>query len=198
MSWYVNYYLGVQDKDGKIVPLGPYDNKGKLKCVHSTSRSFTTDLKDEFIPILDAMITDELRKEFKYDIEGELRRYFEYCPIADLPKGEWIKTGYFLIEDINRYLEDYSDFDDFYQYLSPAQYAIKLENELKFGKPKPIKDCEGEEIEQYSCSEYAYFAYPDYQSKEYESWLLRTTANMLTEGFELDEESRIVAIKTEG
>lgn len=198
MSWYVDYYLGVQDKDGKIVPLGPYDNKGKLKCVHFTSRSFTTDLTDEFIPILDAMITDELRKEFKYDVEGELRSYFGYCPLEDLPRGEWIKTGYFLIEDINRYLEDDVDFNDFYQYLSPAQYAIKLENELKFGKPKPIKDCEGEEIEQYSCSEYAYFAYPNYQSKEYESWLLRTTASMLAENFELDEGSRIVAIKTEG
>ena len=63
MSWYVSFFIAIQDKNGKITPLGPYDNEGKLKCVHETSRSFTTDLHESFYPIEDDMVTDELKKE---------------------------------------------------------------------------------------------------------------------------------------
>ena len=205
MSWYTSFYIGIQNKDGKIKPLGPYDNEGKLKCVRETSRSFTTDLKDDFYPIEDNMITEELKKEFEWLFQDEdygCRQYFGYLPLKNLPSSDYIKSGYFLLEDINDYLAykegKLDDYDGFYEYLSSAQYAIKLENELKFGKPESKKDCEGYEITQHSCSEYAYFAYPDYESVQYEATLLRTVAYMLRETWDLADGEQIVIIKTEG
>ncbi|MBP5564959.1 MAG: hypothetical protein J6X45_04470 [Lachnospiraceae bacterium] len=202
MSWYTTYYLGLQDKDKKIIPLGPYDNNHKLKSVISTSRSFTTDLKDLFYPIQDEMVTDELRAEFSCDIDTELRPYFEYLPLKELPTGEWVKSGYYLLSDINTYLaslrDDNTYFEDFYDSLSSTEYAMKLENELKFGKPQPYIDADGWEVKEHACSEYAYFAYPDYECQEYEASLLRTVAGMLKESYNLEDGEQIVVIKTEG
>lgn len=203
MSWYTSFYIGWQDKEGKIYPLGVYDNKGRLKCVHETSRSFTTDLKDMFHPIKDEMISEELRKEFEeYYKEPEFRQYFEYLPKSELPKGLYVKSGYYLLEEINVYLAyinnqiDY--FEGFYDVLTPTEYALKLENELKFGKPEPKYDCEGCEITQHTCSEYAYFSYPDYNCKEWEAFWLRSVADILAEDWDLKDGERIVIFKTEG
>lgn len=203
MSWYTTFYVCKQDKDGKIYPLGVYDNNGKLKCVHETSRSFTTDLKDRFHPIKDEMISDSLRKEFEeYLEEPGSRQYFEYLPKSELPKGSYVKTGYFLLEEINEYLTyidgktDY--FDGLYDVLTPTEYAMKLENELKFGKPEPKKDIDGYEITQHTCSEYSYFAYPDYECEEWEAFWLRSVSEILAEDWDLKDGERIVIIKTEG
>ena len=208
MSWYTIYYLGIMDKDGKITPLGPYDNNLNLRCVRCTSRSFTTDLKDYFRPITKEMLTDKLRMEFPHEVEdadkedGQIYQYFEYSPLDKLPKGEWVKSGYFLIEDIQAYLkykngeEDY--FEGFFYELTPFEYTLKLENEIKFGKPEPKHDSEENELVCYSCADYAYFAYPDYSSMEYEAFLLRATANMLMDDYQVPKGSQIVAIKTEG
>ena len=210
MSWYVIYYLGIQDEKGKITPLGPYDNNLNLRSVRCTSRSFTTDLKDYFQPITEEMLTEKLCREFPSEIEYEdedkkkvkIYQYFEYLPLNDLPKGEWVKSGYFLIEDIQAYLKytngenDY--FEGFFYELTPIEYALKLENEIKFGKPEPKYDSEGDELACYSCADYAYFAYPDYSSMEYEAFLLRVTANMLMDDYKVPKGSQIVVIKTEG
>ena len=99
MSWYVSFYIGLQDKDGKIYPLGPFNNKGEYKCVHYTSRSFTTDLKDCFDQIKEEMISDELKKEFPYCCETDFSPYFGYVPLSQLPTGDWVKSGYYLLED---------------------------------------------------------------------------------------------------
>lgn len=204
MSWYVEFYICLQDKDGKIIPLGPYDNKGELKCVHCTSQSFTTDLKEFFKTITEDMLTDELRKAFpnEVDYDGKIYQYFEYRPLDELPRGDWVKSGYYLLEDIRAYQEykmgkiDY--FEGFYNELSPIEYAMKLENEMKFGKPDPKYDIEGEELPNYTCADYAFYTYPDYMCKEYEVYLLRTVANVLMEDYEVPEGFRIVVVKTEG
>lgn len=200
MSWYVNFYLGLMDQNNKIIPLGVYDYKGELKCIHSTSRSFTTELHELFYPIQKKMITDELRKEFPYDADGELSQYFGYLPLSELPKGDWIKSGFYLLEDITNYLNykngKTDDYDGFYDMLTPTEYAFKLENELKFGKE--IKQDEFGNEGGHSCSEYTYFSYPDYECMEYEAHLLRIVAEILMDSYEVPNGSQIVVIKTEG
>lgn len=198
MSWYVNFYIGIMDADGKIIPLGPYDNKGELKCVRSTSRSFTTDLHEKFDVIKPEQFTDELRKEFEYytSDDCELAQYFGYLPLNKLPKGDYIKRGYFLNEDIYSYMKDGDP--EFYESLTPEEYAFRLESELKFGAPKMKKDEYGFEYCEHSCSEYSYFCYPDYCCEEYEAWVLRHEANLLMDIWEVLEGSEIVVIKTEG
>lgn len=204
MSWYTIFYLGIQDNDGKITPLGPFDYKLDFKHVLCTSRSFTTDLKDSFYPITKEMLTDKLRREFPNEVEDEenIYQYFEYLPLKELPQGDWIKSGYYLLEDIRAYQEykigKIDHFEGFYNELSPIEYAMKLENEIKFGKPDPKYDIEGEELPNYTCADYAFYTYPDYMCKEYEVYLLRTVANILMEDYEIPEGSRIVVVKTEG
>lgn len=203
MSWYTTYYLCWQDKDGKVRPLGPFNYRGDLMSVISTSRSFTTDLKEVFDPLPDEAWTEELEKEFSYEgYDDDKRRYdLEYLPLKDLPRGSYLKAGYYLIDDIDTYLKSKTDdsvyFDGFYDSLSSEAYMRKMENELKFGPPKPQQDCEGETYTPHSCADYAYFMYPEYQSKEYEAYLLRTVADILDD-YRMPEGSQIVVIKTEG
>ena len=202
MSWYTNYRLGVKKEDGKIYPLGVFDAKGKGYDIISTSRSFTTDLKESFRDIKDDEISDELRKEYEYKIyEDEIEMQdLQVLPLKDLPHGNYVKTGYFLIDDIERYIKNgyYNRYDDiFYDTLSPEVFGMKMNNELAFGIPEKKYDCDGEEIEYHSCAEYAYFAYPDYQCKEYEAFLLREIASIYFKYGEVDD-SNIYVIKTEG
>lgn len=198
MSWYVNYYVGIMDADKKIKPLGPYDSDGDLKCVHSTSRSFTSDLRDYFSTIYPEQYTDELKKHFSYECEegSEYATFFGYLPFDELPTGEYIKRGYFLNEDIYSYMKDHDT--EFYDALTPEEYSFKLENELKFGKPQPKKDCDGYEYCEHSCADYSYFCYPEYCCKEYEASLFRTIADILINEWDIPDGSKLVVIKTEG
>ena len=198
MSWYVNFYIGIMDKEDKIRPLGPFNNDGELCCVRSTSRSFTTELHERFNTIRKTQYTDELCKHFEYDTNEEngFAQYLGYLELDELPKGSYIKKGYFLIEQVIDYLE--TGEADFRNTLTQEQYAFKLDSELKFGPPKPKKDDYGEEIIEYSCADYTYFAYPEYQSEEYESSLLRTVAGILKSDYDLKDGEKIVVIKTEG
>ena len=204
MSWYTNTYVGLMDKDGKIIPWGPYTADGKLKPIFSHSRSFTTCLNELFYVVQDENVTDELRKAFPEMLDEEysdMRQYFGYLPESEIPSGEYIKREYCLLSDINAYLsnkEYFVGFEDFYDTLTPTEYAMKLENELKFGVPKPQLDCEGNEITQHSCAEYAYFAYPDTVSVEYDGFLLRGALGML-EDYSMESKGyKYVILKTEG
>lgn len=206
MSTYYLYYLGYQDKDGMIYPLGPFDNKGKLHPVSDRSRSFASDLyeyfncvkeedkSEELIKALHSSVTLEEYKEWN-DFEKEVR----YLPISELGSSDFIKKGYFLIEDIKLYKETESLEDLFYERMSSEEYAAKLVNEMTFGPPKPKLDCEGNEIETYSCRDYSYFAYADEFSKEYDAYLLKTTAEMYSfYNYEFGDNGKIVALFTWG
>ena len=201
MSWYTTTYVGIQDKDGKIYPFGPYDAWGNLHYIYSHSRSFTSDINEEFYPIKEEMISDELRKEFEWlnDPEDDcLKQYFEYLPYDEIPKGNYIKSGYCLIEQIKNYLDDAGYFEGFYSVLTPTEYAMRLENELKFGPPKPKKDSYGEEYTEPSMSEYSYFTWPDYNCREWEAYLMRRAIGLLEDYKLKDEGYKYVIIKTEG
>lgn len=179
MSYYYTYYIGVVC-EGKIYLPGPYDSNGKLHCVLSVSRSFASDLHDRFKKVSEHMISDELRKEFEYeDWKGERCFDLSYLPLSELPKGSYIKSGYFLIEDVEYYEKNKDTSDIFYDKMSPVMYAERLKTEVVLGAPPPKRDCEGNEIEQRSCCDYMYYCYPDYHSKEYEADVLRCVVDVI-------------------
>ena len=203
MSYYYMYKLGYITKDNKIYPIGPFDQNGNLHDVICDSRSFASDLWEIFDCVKDEQVTDELKTHFSYEDYNNEKIFddnIKYLRLRDLPRGSWLKRGYFLIEDYERYIknEEHYDEDIFYNYLPPEIYSAKLENELKFGKPEPKKDFEGEEIEQYSCSDYMFVTIPDYHSKEYDAFILRTVAEMYDYSNCVPEDAEIVVLETEG
>lgn len=178
MSYYYDYYIGYE-REGKIYPLGPYVLENKLVPVFSRSHSFASRLHEEFYNVDESQASDELRNEFEYeDWNGKKVFKLRYLPVKELPNESYIKTGYFLIKDVEAYemyrsnYEHY-EFDGFYDVLSPTLYAAKLQNELLFGKNKPTIDEGGNEYTEPNASDYMYYAYCDEHSKEYEAHILR-------------------------
>ena len=134
MSYYYNYYVGYK-KDGKIYPLGPYNCRGQLRSVMTNSRSFASNLYNEFYSVPDNMISDELRQKFENeDWNGNKTTKVKYLPVNELPRGSYIKSGYFLISDVQEYEKTGDTSELFYDTVSPTIYAAKLDYELKFGK----------------------------------------------------------------
>ena len=198
MSYYYSYYIGYK-LDGKIYPWGPYDANGKLKPVICRSRSFASELHYDFLNIDKNSISDELIKEFEYnDCLGEARILnVKYLPENDLPIGSYIKHGYFLIDEVKQYNNGEDPLDCFSEIITPEVYAAKLHNEITFGKNKPKKDEFGYEYTEPNASDYMYFAYPDYQTEEYESFLLRQMIDSMADN-ELSKKAEYVVLETEG
>lgn len=201
MSYYYNYYIGYR-KDGKIYPLGPYNCFKELYSVMSISSNWASDLHDQFYEIADEEISEELRKEFESSLKPDNERYcvkLSVLDYKDLPIGSYIKTGYFLIDDVNDYLSNGNDSEGlFYNKLSPEIYIAKSNNELKFGPPKPKKDCEGFEYTEHAASEYMWFAYPDYNCEEFEAFKLRQVCYMLESYHNHITKENIVILLTQG
>lgn len=199
MSYYYNYYVGYKI-DGKVYPFGPYNSTGKLKEVITKSRSFASDLHEVFYRVAKEEISDELRKEFEYeDWNGNKSVNVKMLPIKELPSGSYIKRGFFLVEDVLRYEDPDNDyFDGFYEYISPAVYASMVQNEVQFGKPeRKLDDCDNWYCPK-AASDYMYYAYPDYNSKEYEAEMVRSVAYMLNDYSELPKDAILLALETEG
>lgn len=195
MSTYYTYYTGYS-LDGKIYPLGPYNCFGSIRPVLSKSSSFASRLHDEFGQIKEDQVSDELRKAFEYKtFNGEMKMPTLYSlPIDELPVDSYIKTGYFLIDDVKQYEEDGDTWDIFYEKVAPTVYAAMVQHELMFGKPKEEKDCEGNPYTPHAASDYMYYAYPDYNSEEYEAEIIRAEAYRLKGYNELPEGAKLVAI----
>ena len=66
MSYYYSYYAGYK-YDGKIYPLGPFNCFGKLRAIVEKSRSFASDLHNDFYDVPDDAASDELRERFEYE-----------------------------------------------------------------------------------------------------------------------------------
>ena len=186
MSWYYNYYIG-KKVDNKIEVIGMYDNEGKVHSIVERSRSFASPLKNRFY---------KYEGEDLKELEEKLQGYISICPYKDLPNGDYIKTGYFLIDDVTQYLKTHDTWDLFYDKISPEIYAEKLKIEQTLGAPRSKKDEEGNEYEVHSCADYMYFAYPDYNSEEFETFLIKYAVEVLQPyNFERDD---IVIILSEG
>ena len=200
MSYYYNYYVGYK-RNGKIYPFGPYNSLGNLKHVISRSRNIASDLHDDFYPISEEEISEELREQFEHkNYKGENVVDVKSLRIDELPSGTYIRSGYFLIEDVKRYEEYEADyyFDGFYDCVSPVVYASMAQNEVQFGKPERRKDDFGTWYYPKCASDYMYYAYPDYESKEYEAEMIRSVAYMLKEYMDLPEDAVLLALETEG
>lgn len=194
MSYYYDYYIGYKYKD-KIYPLGPFDAFGKMHPVLSRSHSFASDLHYEFWDVPKEMQSEELKKQFRYaneeDDDDAYHAPIKYLKVDQLPDSDYIKRGYFLIEDIDMYEnhKDDLDFDIdniFYDHLTPVAYIGLLHSDPK------------------KASKYMYYAYPDTLSKEYECSLLRE--GLYTFEFAIShlkdkdtkEEAEFVYLETEG
>ncbi len=198
MSYYYNYSIGYQTEDGKIYPWGVYDRNGKHHDAFYRSRSFASKLHERFYPIHEDDISDELREEFSYEeYTGEkCMQEVKYLPINELPRMNYIKSGYFLLDDIHKYEEDNDCWDLFYDKLTPQEYIIKMENEMKFGKPTPRKDEWGDEYVPKSASDYAFYMYPDTTCEEYEAFVISNIADCYE--FTLPKDAKMVILETEG
>ena len=127
MSYYYTYYIGYRS-EGKIYPLGPYDCFGNLRPVLNRTRSFASDLYEEFSPVKEPEISEELRKEFESeDWNGKKVVPVKYLNIKDLPTGEYIKKGYVLISEVIENEASEDNFDGFSTVISPTVYAAKLD-----------------------------------------------------------------------
>ena len=205
MSWYVDYYIGYRTPEGKIYPLGHFDCFGELHSVLTKSGSFSSDLWERFDRITNEETTEPIRQHFP---EGEIYTRSEepeekvppwcfWMYLEDLPKGDYFKRGYFLQDDIAEYERNPEFFGGFWHMLTPAEYARKMESELKFGVPKPKKDEDGNEFEVYSCGEYSYYVYPDYECEEYEAAEIRGAAYVY-EFADIPVGSKLVVLQTNG
>ena len=201
MSYYYNYYLGYRDKNtGLFYHLGPYDCDGKLNCVFYRSRSFASDIHELFYSIPDKKYSQKLKDEFSFEDYNDEIQFDDvsYLPVNELPDSDFIKRGYYLVDDVETYLDNGKELFDlgiFYEHLEPEVFAAKQSNELLMGMPPTKYDFDGEAFEQHACSEYMYFAYPDYESQAYESFLLKTACKMYED---YDKDKELVVLKTEG
>lgn len=207
MSYYFNYYAGYFDKKtNKIYPLGPYSSKHvHIRPILSVSSSFASDLHEDFALITDPeQISIELREEFEWGgIDGEKVFQVKSLPFSKLPKGSFISKGYFLMEDVERYEQsgdEENSWDLFYDKLSPIVYAAKVQSEMMFGQKAPTLDAEGEPLTEHSASDYMYYAYPDYDCKEYEAFVIRLGMSMLDPLYFIPEDDNrtLLVLETEG
>lgn len=205
MSYYYTYYLGYKDKnDGKIYPLGPYDNKQNLHNVLCKSASFASDLHDIFEPIPGEEISSDLRSQFEYeDYRGQRTFDVTHAMLSDLPLGSIVSKGYCLREDVQQYLADedgYEDEDDLmYHMLSESEFAMKAHSELQNGVSEPKTDDYGETIPVYSCKDYVYFSFLNTHSKAYESFLIRMAAASFEYSDDIEYDlSNVVVLLTQG
>ena len=203
MSYYYNYYAGYK-KNGKIYPLGPFNSAGELVPIISRSRSFASDLYEDFRPMKDEVASEELKSKFGYtDYKGNFIFEAKYLSFKDLSDESFIKTGYFLIDEVSAYeqaIEKRCGFGEefFSERLSPTVYSAMVTHENRLGKKKKNDEDENEDEDSYerTASDYMYYAYPDYSSKGYEIDRIKFVFYMLwTSEIECDD---YVVLETEG
>ena len=109
---------------------------------------------------------------------NELRKEFEY---EDWNGEKRINVKYLHIEDF------------------PSLDYIKKGYFLIDGKNMPKKDIEGNEYTEPNASDYMYYVVPQYNSEEYEAWLISEFASAMYDyNFFKDTNNRMVILETEG
>lgn len=209
MSYYYCYRLGYK-KDEKLYPLFPFSADGRWKDAICHSRSYDTKLHEDFNSTSVEMLSDEMKqmicKDYlDPDVSNEDRikevvPYIKWLPLKELPKGDYIKRGYFLISDVETYerrmeQDGWCDADIFYDTLSVTVYNSRLKNAMMLGDDA-VKDEEGNIVE-HAVRDYMYYVYPDYNCKEYDAFILRTIAESC-EYFDYKNGGEIVVIDWEG
>lgn len=212
MSVEYNYYIALRDKNTHKFSLFPgstykckkedwYSAKEEDKeyvmrprTIYWKSGSFVDrDFTGEFWKVNEADCDEEMVKAFTFkdwhdeDSFTDDLGYLTYEDLSNM-NSEYIRRGYYLVEDVSRYEADDSALfneDIFYDHVSPTVYTNMC---LKQIKKHTEKDCEGYEYTVNGFEEYMYYAYPDYESKEYMIHELQTIMNSYQEGIDyLDE-----------
>lgn len=210
MSYYYCYKLGYK-KNNKIYPLFPFRDDGTWADVITRSRSYDNHLHDDFNAINKDMLSDEMIKQLLKDVSlyGESEEdyidkvvpYIKWLPLDQLPADEYLKSGYYLISDVERYESESKDtrsvfdMDLFYDQMSTTAYNARLHNVLMVGDDSE-KDEDGDYIKR-PITDYMFYVYPDYDCKEYDSFLLKTMARMC-DTYHMDKDTEIVVIDMEG
>ena len=204
MSYYYNFYCGYE-KDGKIFPLGPYDCEGKLHDIiyYSHSYSMICDLHKLFNNVTESQISDELRKEFEYtDYNGEKVCKVKYLYLSEMPSTNFIKSGYYLIDDVKAAEEDEEyPLWNLMPRFSPLIYSAKLLNEIKFGPSECKTDEDGEEYKEPDASDMMFYAFPDYNCNEYFSFVINLyfdSLDSIAYKFNGEPGVKLVVLETEG
>ena len=194
MSYYYNYYLGYQREDGKIYPIGPFDDNSKTISVCWNSRSFASDLHERFDMLPADKCSQQLKEAFAFEAYDGTSRFsdLKFLPVNKLPSTDYIRTGYFLVSDVERYLNGNSWEEDLFdESLSPIAYAGLIQQ----GPDTPV------EIfgETYKASDFMFFAYPNrYRSEEWESFQIWQAVRMLCDHDYKLKEDQFVVLETEG
>lgn len=170
MSYYYNYYLGYIDGD-KIYPFGPYNSFGTLCPIIHRTMNFASYLHTKFSKVQESSISEELRNSFeRKNWKGEKFVDVSYLSLEELPVGNYIKSGYFLIDEVKKFEEEDDEFFEFSEILSSHFYAAKLQNEMTFGSNSN---------DEKSASHYMFYTYPDYKSEEFEARMIYSAAESL-------------------
>lgn len=206
MSYYYAYYMGVLNDEHKIVPIGQFDEAGRIYPVYCRSGSFASDLHDEFDIISPKAYSEEFLKYFPH--ADDSRAGLVKClRLRNLPKGDFIKRGYYLIDDIQTYESDpeHDAEDLFYTSLTPTAYAERMRNAERFKletdkAAHPLDEDKNEdEEEEHPLSNFAYYAYPDYHCKEWESHIIQLAFSAYDdEHYGKYDADDYVVIETEG
>lgn len=177
MSTEYIYYLGyIDNKTKKVHALGPFNDKGELRSIFWRSASSASDLSEAFTIVQVSDMDDYLKDKFTHKLYNNktIESNLFMLDYDKLPNNDYIKRGYYLIEDVEKYEKDNDTDELFYDTVSPTVYAEMLKYEIMFGKPAPEKDCEGYEYNPKTASDYMWFAYPEYFCEGYESHLCKT------------------------
>lgn len=204
MSYYYSYYLGLKTKEGLIYPIGPFNEKGKIYPIIERSRSFApNEMIDNFIKIPEKNRTPELINTFSYDSYDNNKKIYDdslsYEKLSDLPTGNGLRSGYFLISDVKEYRETGSIDDLFYDHMTPEEYFYRSQNEIKFGGPRKEVDNFGDDVTPHSCADYMPFAYINWLSAEYMAQRIRDIADIYDpfhDGY--GEDYELVVLMTQG
>ena len=147
MSMFYTYYLGYLDDNNRIVPYGPYDNKGNLYELFSYDYHSDVNIHEGFTDLILNNVSDEFREELKslysadkeYDIERAfVNEWWGYRNLYDFIDGktsmqQFIKTGYWKIDELSAFLsksekdrEDALYYGELSDPLNPDVYAARV------------------------------------------------------------------------
>lgn len=177
MSTYYSYYLTKTSKEDNLIHFfGPFDSNGKACPVIEDSRSFASDLYEDFNQIGKEKLSKEIIDRFGLNEEGFWD--MKYLPMKEISNGSLVKKGYVPIKEVQIRDQDYFAWcnnDGFSEILTPEAYAGMLiaENSSKFPPATTGKDCEGMDIQINTAKDYMYYAWEQpFNNAEYDKHLL--------------------------
>lgn len=171
MSTYYDFYLGYKAKgDDKLHAFGPYDKFGNLTSFLCKSRSFISDIHEEFRKCSIEQLDDELKDKFTYTYSDPGKNEKVYCNLYyldydELPSNcDYMKSGFYPVDEVTEYIQDKESLDFYYtEYYSPTEYGMKLATAVNSNDEEQIKWLKS----------FVFFTYPDYNSIEYDTYYIK-------------------------